>query len=95
MAYNAEVLAVEGVKDVVGIATKNLGGPLHKPILGRRQETRQGDACVVDAVFSADEIVGHQRAVNERQGVIVDRVDLAKFGAHFADFQEQACRAAR
>jgi len=41
---------------------------------------------VVDAVFAAHEIVGRQWPIDPRQRVIVNGVDLAKIGAHLADF---------
>src|SRR6266478_1260880 len=92
MTDNADVLAAVGGENVAGIAAVNLGRSLEKPVFRRRQEPRKRDAGIVDAVFAADEIVGHQRPVNERQSVIVDGVDLAEFGAHLADFQKEPCR---
>src|SRR5437773_580082 len=86
MADNAGVLAAVGGENVTGIAAENLGGSLEKPVLGGGQEARKGDAGIVDAVFASDEIIGHQWPIDERQGVIVDGVDLAEFGAHLADF---------
>src|SRR5205814_4724702 len=90
MADNAGVLATVGGENVTGIAAENLGRSLEEPVFRRGQETRKGDAGIVDAVFAADEIVGHQRPVDERQGVVVDGVDLAEFGAHLADFQKES-----
>src|SRR6266446_630806 len=92
MADNAHVLAAVGGENVTGIAAVNLGRSLEEPVFRRRQEPRKRDAGIVDTVFAADEIVGHQRPVNERQGVIVDGVDLAEFGAHLADFQKESSR---
>src|SRR6267378_2900986 len=65
MANNAEVLAARSLEQIVGIAAKNLGRPLEKPVFRRGQETRQREASVVDAIFTADEIIGNERAVNE------------------------------
>src|SRR6266446_3466908 len=42
MANNAEVLAARSLEQIVGIAAKNLGRPLEKPVFRRGQETRQG-----------------------------------------------------
>src|SRR6266566_5097434 len=90
VADNADVLAAAGGENVTGIAAVNLGRSLEEPVFRGRQETRKGNAGIVNAVLAADEIIGHQRPVDERQGVIVDGVDLAEFGAHLADFQEQS-----
>src|SRR6266436_2485073 len=65
MANNAEVLAARSLEQIVGIATKNLGRPLEKPVFRRGQETRQGEASIVDAVFTADEIIGDERPIDE------------------------------
>ena len=92
MADNAGVLAAVGGENVTRIAAENLGRSLEEPVFRGGQEARKGNAGVVDAVFAADEIVGHQRPVDERQGVIVDGVDLAEFGAHLADFQKESGR---
>src|SRR6266403_1079638 len=92
MADNAGILAAVGGENVTGIAAENLGGSLEEPVFRGGQETRQGDAGIVDAVLAADEIVGRQRPVNEWQGVIVDGVDFAEFGAHFSHFQKESRR---
>src|SRR5438552_1678545 len=92
MADNAGVLAAVGGENVTRIAPENLGRSLEEPVFRGGEETRKGDAGIVDAVFAADETVGHQRPVNERQGVVVDGVDLAEFGAHLADFQKESGR---
>src|SRR5436309_451841 len=92
MDDNAGVLAAVGGENVTRIAAENLGRSLEEPVFRGGQEARKGNAGVVDAVFAADEIVGHQRPVDERQGVIVDGVDLAEFGAHLADFQKESGR---
>src|SRR6267143_396036 len=78
VADNTEVLAAPCLEQIVGIAAKNLSRPLKKPVFRRRQETRQGESGIINTVFTADEIVGHERADNERQGVIVNGVDLAE-----------------
>src|SRR6266436_698078 len=65
MANNAEVLAARSLEQIVGIAAKNLGRPLEKPVFRRGQETRQGEASIVDAVFTADEIIGDERPIDE------------------------------
>src|SRR5260370_9910489 len=95
MTDNADILAAVGGEDIAGVAAVNLGCSLDEPVFWRRQETRKGEAGIVDAVFPADEIIGHQWPVNERQGVIVNGVDLAEFGAHLPDFQEQPRRERR
>src|SRR6266478_8350211 len=92
MADNTNILAPVGGENVTGIAAVNLGRSLEEPVFRCGQKTRKGNAGIVDDVFAADEIVGHQRPVNERQSVIVDGVDLAEFGAHLADFQKEPCR---
>src|SRR5712664_1876311 len=92
MADNTEILAVVGGENVTGVAAVNLGRSLEEPVFRSGQEPRKGDAGIVNAVLTADQIVGHQRPVNERQRVIVDRVDLAKFCAHLADFQKEPRR---
>src|SRR5258708_5211365 len=92
MAGDGDIVAVVVRKCVAGVATVDLGGSLKEPVFRGGQEPRKGDAGVVDAVFAADEIIGYQRPVNERQSVIVDGIDLAKFGAHLADFQKQPRR---
>src|SRR5882672_1522124 len=89
MADNAEILAARSLEQIVGIAAKNLGCTLEKPVFRRGQETRQGEASVVDAVFAANEIIGNERPIDEWQGMIVNRVDLAELRAHFADFQKK------
>src|SRR5437899_2947845 len=89
MADNAGVLAAVGGENVTRIASENLGRSLEEPVFRGGQEARKGNAGIVDAVFAADEIVGHQRPVDERQGMIVDGVDLAEFGAHFSHFQKE------
>src|SRR5260370_21458720 len=90
MADKADVLEAIGGENVTGIAEVNLGRSLEEPVFRGRQKTRNGNAGIVNAVFAADEIIGHQRPVDEGQGVIVDGVDLAEFGTHLADFQEQS-----
>src|SRR6266446_330379 len=65
MANNAEVLAARSLEQIVGIAAKNLGRPLEKPVFRRGQETREGEAGVVDAVFAADEIISNERPIDE------------------------------
>src|SRR6266446_1323289 len=92
MAYNAEVLAAGGGENITGIAAVNLGRSLEEPVFRGGQEPRKGDAGIVDSVLAAYEIVGHQRPVNERQRVIMDGIDLAKFGSHLADFQKEPRR---
>src|SRR5437879_924354 len=89
MADNAGVLAAVGGENVTRIAPENLGRSLEEPVLWRGEETGKGDAGIVNAVFASDEIVGHQRPVDERQGMIVGGVDLAEFGAHFSHFQKE------
>ena len=89
MADNAGVLAAVGGENVAGIAPEDLGRSLEKPVFGRGQEARKRNARIVDAIFAANEIVGHQRPINKWQRVVVDGVDLAEFGAHFADFQKE------
>src|SRR5260370_5095646 len=90
MTDNTEILTLKGLKYIVGITAVNLGRSLEEPVCRRGQKTRKGNAGIVNAVFAAKEMVGHQGPVNERQSVVVNGVDLAEFGAHFADFQEQS-----
>src|SRR5439155_19589973 len=90
MADNAGVLAAVGGENVTRIAAENLGRSLEEPVFRGGQEARKGNTGIVDAVFAADEIIGHQRPVDERQGVIVDGVDLAEFGAHLAHLEQQS-----
>src|SRR5258708_3108850 len=89
MADNAEVLAAVGGENVTGVAAVNLGRSLKEPVFRRGEKPRKRNTGIVNAVLTADEIVGHQRPVNERQRVIVDGVDLAKFGSHLADLQKE------
>src|SRR6267378_7216176 len=91
MADNADVLTAVGGENIIGVAAVNLRGALEEPVFRGGQEPRKGDAGIVDTIFAADEIVGHQRPVNERQRVIMDGVDLAEFGAHLANFQKEPC----
>src|SRR5437867_6719883 len=65
MANNAEVLPARSLEQIVGIAAKNLGCPLEKPVFRRGQETRQGEASVIDTVLAADEIIGNKRPIDE------------------------------
>ena len=65
VANNAEVLAAPSLEQIVGIAAENLGRPLEKPVFRRGQETRQGEAGVIDTVFAADKIVGHERPIDK------------------------------
>src|SRR5882724_5828517 len=90
MADDAEILAAFRGEDIIRIAAKNLSGALGKPALGSGDESCEREAGIIDTVFAADEIVGDKRAVDVLKSVIVDGVDLAKFGAHFADFEKQS-----
>ena len=85
MAYDADVLAAGGLENVGGIAAENLRGTFKEPVLRSGQETRQREACVVDAILAANEIVGGQRPVDEGQGVIVDGVDISEIGEHLSN----------
>src|SRR6267378_1448616 len=89
MADNAHVLATHRVEQIVGITAEHLSRPFEKPGLGGRKKMRQRETGIVDAVFTPDEIVGHQRPVDERERMIVNGVDLAEVRAHFADFQKK------
>src|SRR5947208_1496464 len=89
MADHAGVLAAVGGENVAGIAPEDLGRSLEKPVFGRGQEARKRNARIVDAIFAANEIVGHQRPINKWQRVVVDGVDLDELAAHFADFQKE------
>ena len=73
------------VPSLMPLKFKSLGAP--NTIIALVITTIPG---IINTVFAANEIVGHQRPVNERQGVIVDGVDLAEFGAHLADFQKES-----
>ena len=66
MADHTDVLAPMGGEDIAGVAAVNLGGALEEPVFRGRQETRKGNAGIVDAVFAADEIVGNEGPVDER-----------------------------
>src|SRR5260370_27238238 len=92
MANSADILAPVGGKDIAGVTAVNLGGALDEPVFRGGQEPRKGDAGIVDAVFAADEVVGREGPVDERQSVIVNSVDLAEFGAHLADFKKEPGR---
>src|SRR6266566_2674199 len=92
MTDDADVLAAVGGENVIGITTINLGRSLKEPVLGRRQEPRERNARIIDAVFAPNEIVCDERPIDERQGVIMNGVDPPKFSAHFADLQKQARR---
>src|SRR5207245_2023479 len=90
MADDAEVLAAFRGEEIIRIAAENLSGALGKPALGSGDEACERQAGIIDTVFAADEIVGDKRAVDVLKSVIVDGVDLAKFGAHFANFEKQS-----
>src|SRR5260370_23798311 len=86
MADNTEILAAIGSENGIGVAAVNLGRSLDESVFRGGQEPREGDAGIVDAVLTADQIVGHQRPVNERQRVILDCVDPAQLAAHLSNF---------
>src|SRR6266446_2581733 len=90
VADDADVLPAAGLEHVRGITAQYFGAAFEEPVLRRRQEAREEEAGVVDAVLPADQIIGDERPVNERQGVIVNGVDLAKVSARLADLQQQA-----
>src|SRR5260370_31116816 len=90
MADNTEILAAVGGENITGVAAVNLGRSLKEPVFRSGQEARKGNACIIDAVFAADEIVGHQRPVNERQSMIVDGVDPSQFGPQLSQFRKKA-----
>src|SRR5258708_11691273 len=92
MPDNADILAPVGGEHIAGVAAVNLGGALDEPVFRGGQEPRKGHAGIVDAVFAADEVVGREGPVDERQSVIVNGVDLAEFGAHLADFKKEPGR---
>src|ERR1700688_4918004 len=87
---NAEILAAIGGIDRGGIAAEKLPGSLKKPVFRSREKTADGNAGIIDAVFAADEIIGSERAIDVRQGMIMDGVYLAEIRAHLADFHQQA-----
>src|SRR4029453_15907260 len=90
MADDAQILAARcGVK-AVRVSPKDLSRTFGKPFFGRGKETSQRDSGIVDAVFAADQIIGDERPINVLKSVVVNRVDFAELGAHFADFEKKA-----
>src|SRR5438093_8516704 len=49
------------------------------------EEPAHGDPGVGDALFAADEVLGHERPVRPRHHVVVHLVDLAERATHLAD----------
>src|SRR5216684_3508420 len=89
VADDADVFAAAGLEHVRGITAQYFGAAFEEPVLRRRQEAREEEAGVVDAVLAADQIIGDERPVNERQGVIVNGVDLAKVSTLLADLEQK------
>src|SRR5439155_26356997 len=54
-----------------------------------RNESRNGDAGVIDPVFAADQVWGDERPIGPWQHVIVQPVDLAERRAHLADLRQE------
>src|SRR6266850_282400 len=58
-------IEAKGMLSLEKSGAKDLGRSLEKPVFRRRQETREGEAGVIDAVFAADEIIGNERPIDE------------------------------
>src|SRR5712691_167472 len=90
VADDADVLAAAGLENIRGITAQYFAAAFEEPVLRRRQEAREEEAGVVDAVLAADQIIGDERPVDEGKGVIVNSVDLPEVGALLADLEQQA-----
>src|SRR6266851_7549110 len=90
VADDADVLAAAGLEHIRGITAQYFGAAFEEPVLWRGQKAREEEAGVVDAVLPADQIIGDERPVNEREGVIVNGVDLPEVSTLLADLEQQA-----
>src|SRR5437016_13305361 len=91
MADDAQILTAVSGKKVIGIAAEDLSCAFSKPTLGSWNKACQREAGIVNAIFATNEVVGGKGTVNILKSVIVNGVDLAEFGAHFADFEKKSC----
>src|SRR5262249_18369953 len=92
MADDANVLPAVRTENIAGIAPKDLSRSFGKPIFRRGQEARERDSRVVNSVFASDEVVRHQRAIDVRKSVVVNRIYFAEFSTHLADLHQQTGR---
>src|SRR5689334_5003500 len=82
--YGGHITALISAEEIVGVAAKDLRGAFEKSAFGSGKDAAQRQAGVIDAIFTADQVIGHQRSIGPGKHVVVQRVDLAESGAHFA-----------
>ena len=99
MSHGAHVALVVGLEyqlvAFAGIAAKHLPGRGKEYPFGKGNDAFDRDPGIVDAVFSAHQILRDQRPIDKWQHVIVHAIDLAKSGSHFAHARHKTARQRR
>ena len=92
MPHVAQVATLARLEQILTrVSTEDLAGGLEEDP-GIRNEPRDGNAGVVDAVFTADEVLDDERPIGPWQHVIVQPVDLAERRAHLAHLRQEPTR---
>src|SRR5260370_11001782 len=91
----AHVLVRDALEYGGGVAAKGLPRRFQEDPLGRGEDARDGKAGVINAIFAAQQIVGHHGTIGPLQRVVVNRIHLAEGRAHLADFGDESARQRR
>src|SRR5258708_33578343 len=90
MTQHAYVAAARRAEHVRRISAKELRGAFEEDSFRRRQQSRQREADIVEAVFAASEVLAHQWTIGPWQDVVVLRVYFSESRAHLAHSQTQS-----
>src|SRR5437016_2562240 len=88
MSDIAQIAALTRLEKVIRISTENLSRRFKKDP-GIWYQLRNRESRIVNAVFTAHEVIRHDGTIGPRQHMIVKGVDLAKSGTHLACSHEQ------